>query len=142
MKKRSAIRVISVLLLIGMLFSFASVASATDQVQPRYQKIVILTSELLDINWLGKATFCGTVSLLDETCLIDLFVDLQRSEDGVDGWTTIKTWSATGYEDVVIEKSYYVASGYYYRIGTTAIIYDAQGNFVESDGIASAVLYH
>lgn len=142
MKKRNAIRVISVLLLIGMLFSFTFVASAASQVQPRYQKINLLTSELLDINWLGKATCCGTVSLIDETCIIDLFVELQRSEDGVNDWDTIKTWSATGHEDVAIDETYYVASGYYYRVVTSAIIYDANENFIESNGVASAVLYH
>ena len=139
MKKRSLIRAISLFLMLGMLFSTASAAS---QVQPRYAKIHTLSSELLSINWLGKATCCGFVNLLDETCIIDVYVDLQRSEDGFDDWTTIKTWSATGNGNVIIEKSYYVASGYYYRVGTTAIIYDAQGNYIESDIASSAVLYH
>lgn len=139
MKKRSLVLVISLFLLLGMLFSTASAAS---QVQPRYAKIHTITSELLSINWLGKATFCGSADSLDSTCRLELYVELQRSADGFDGWTTIKTWSTTGYEDVVIEESHYVASGYYYRIGTIVIVYDSNGNFIESDAISSAVLYH
>lgn len=139
MKKRSLIRVISLLLVFGMLLSTASAAS---QAQSRYAKIHILSSELLDINWLGKATCAGYVSLLDETCIIDLFVELQRSEDGVNWWTTIKTWSATGYEDVIIEKTHYVASGYYYRVVTSAVIYDANESFIESNAVSSAILYY
>ena len=75
MKKRNFVRAISLFLMLGMLLSTASAAS---QVQPRYAKIHTLTSELLSINWLGKATCCGTADSKDGTCRLDLFVELQR----------------------------------------------------------------
>lgn len=139
MKKRNLIRIVCLFLMIGLLLPSAAAATS---VQPRYQKIVTLSSELLSINWLGKATCCGTVLVLDETCNVHLYVELQRSEDGVNGWETIKTWNTTGSEYVVIEKTSYVTSGYYYRIVTSAIIYDSEGYFIESDAAPSAVLYH
>ncbi len=139
MKKRNLIRIVSFLLMIGLLLSSASAAS---QVQPRYQKINILTSELLSINWLGKATCGGTVTVLDETCNVELYVELQRSEDGVNSWETIKTWNTTGTEELAIEGYYYVRSGYYYRAVTCAIIYNSEGAYIESDTARSAVLYH
>lgn len=139
MKKRSLVLVISLFLLLGMLLSTVSAAS---QVQPRYTKIHTITSELLSINWLGKATFCGTADSLDPSCLLELCVELQRSEDGFDGWDTIETWSTTGYEDVIIDTTHYVGSGYYYRIVTVVIAYDSNGYFIESNAIPSAVLYH
>lgn len=139
MKKRNLVRIISLFLLLGMLLS---TASAANQVQPRYAKIHTITSELLSINWLGKATICGSADSLDPSCRLELYVDLQRSEDGFDGWSIVKTWSTTGYEDVVIDTTHYVASGYYYRIITSVIVYDANGNFIESDLIPSAVIYH
>lgn len=138
MKKRNLIRIVCLFLIIGLLLPTASAAS---QVQPRYQKIVILTSELFGFNWLGKATCCGTVTVLDETCDVYLYVELQRSEDGVNGWETIKTWEATGNFEVIIEKNYYVVSGYYYRAVTSVLIYDAEGYFIESDAAVSAILY-
>ena len=139
MKKQNLVRILCLILMVGLLLPTASAAT---QAQPRYAKIHTLTSELLSINWLGKATCCGTADSLDSTCRLELFVELQRSEDGVNGWTTIKTWDTVGYSDVAIEGYHYVAAGYYYRVGTSIIVYDAEGYFIESDATLSAVLYH
>lgn len=137
--KKNLFRIICLFLLLGLLLSSASAAS---QVQPRYAKIHTLTSELFGISWLGKTTCCGTVDSLDSSCQLDLYVELQRSEDGVNGWSTIQTWNATGYEYVVIEENHYVTSGYYYRVVTSVVVYDSEGYFIESDAASSAVLYH
>ena len=138
MKKRKLLQFICVLLICSLL---CLTATAANQVQPRYAKIHTLSSELFGFNWLGKATCCGSVSLLDETCTIELHVELQRSTDGVNGWDTIRSWSATGHSEVAIDETCYVAAGYYYRVGTAAIIYDAEGYFIESSSASSAILY-
>lgn len=139
MKKRSLLQIICLFLIFGLLLSTASAAS---QVQPRYQKINILTAELQSISLAGRATCCGTVTVLDESCNVELYVELQQSEDGVNGWTTIKTWSTNGHENLAIEEYWYVDSGYYYRSVTCAIVYNSQNAYIESDALDSAVRYY
>lgn len=138
MKKRM-LRTICLFLIFGLLLSTASAAS---QVQPRYQKIHTITAELLSISLAGRATCYGLANSLDTSCRLDLYVDLQQSEDGVNGWTTIKTWTTSGYGDVVIEDFWYVDSGYYYRAVTSVIVYNSQGAYIESDATDSAVFYY
>lgn len=139
MKKRSLLRIVCLFLIFGLLLSTASAAS---QVQPRYQKIHTITSELLSISLAGRATCCGTADSLDTTCTLDLYLELQQSADGVDDWTTIKTWHTSGNSTVVIEDFWYVDSGYYYRAVTSVIVYSSANAYIESDATESAVFYY
>lgn len=138
MKKRNLLRAISLILMLGMLFSTATASQA----QPRYVKIHTLTSELLGINWLGKANCCGSVTVLDSSCMVELYVELQQSDDGVNGWTTIKSWSTTGSGELAIEENHYVSSGYYYRVVTCAMVFTASGAYIEAEALESAIFYH
>ena len=135
MKKHCFTRIACFVVMLGLLTSTASAASS---VQPRYVKISILSSELLGISLAGRATCCGSVSLWDSSCKATLYVELQQSDDG-DSWTTIKSWSDSGYGDVIIEEYWYVDSGYQYRVLTTAIVYSGTGAYIETEMAESTV---
>ena len=140
MKKHHLVRLACLILSI---FFLLPTAAATNGIQPRYQEISALTSELHGISLAGRATCCGTVSLwLNSNCTVDLIVELQQSEDGVNNWSTIKSWSNSGDQFVAVEEYWYVDSGYYYRAATCAIVYDTDGNYIESDALSSAVFYY
>lgn len=48
------------------------------------------------------------------------------------GWSTIKTWTATEADYVLVEHDWYVEDGYSYRLKTTHYAYDANWNEIES----------
>ena len=132
MKKTSKCftRILTVVLALCMLtFTFSTVSAATPTVQPRYQRICYFSTSLT-ISSSGRATCYGSVTPWDTTDIVDLTAELQRAPQG-GTWTTIKTWTNSGSVSVSVDKDWYVASGYYYRVRVTADIYTADGTFVE-----------
>mgnify|MGYP006865238983 FL=1 len=86
----------------------------------------------------GKSTFTSTLTArnVDE---VSISCDLQQYSNGK--WKTIKSWSGeyagTGY---VFSKSWYVASGYSYRLKSYAYVYK-DGSMIESDSHTSSNIY-
>jgi len=56
-------------------------------------------------------------------------------------WDTIKTWSTTGSKTVSLDKSWYVSSGYKYRIYISAEVNDSTGIVEEETLESSTVSY-
>ena len=139
MTKRRATRIISFVLVFLLLLSSVS---AANEVQPRYEKMDGLAANLIGVSWLGKVTCVGLVTLWDTTCTASLTVELQRSPNGTSSWDTIKSWNQSGDYDIIIEEDWYVTSGYYYRVAAVAIIYDANGAYVEMDIATSGVVQY
>lgn len=126
MKKTSKklTRVLGIVVAFCMLVSVASAA-----VQPRYQSICTFTANI-DISSSGRATCYGKVMTWDTTDVVDLTLELQRTTyNGT--WTTIKTWTNSGSSVVSVDKDWYVASGYYYRVAVTAELSTSDGEFIE-----------
>lgn len=91
----------------------------------------------LSINSSGKATCVGNVTIYNSSYRTDLAVQLQKSTDS--GWTTIKTWTASGIgvAGTHLEEDYYVVRGTY-RVCSTAKVYNTSGTLLESESIYSA----
>jgi len=87
----------------------------------------------------GKSTFTSSLTArnVDE---VSIACDLQQYSAGK--WKTIKSWSGeysgTGY---ILSKSWYVASGYSYRLKSYAYVYK-DGAMIESDSYTSSNIYY
>lgn len=99
-------------------------------ITPRFTYISLLNAGL-SINSSGKATCIGHGSAYDSSHTTRLTVQLQKSTGS--GWSAVKSWSAssTGQSVAGLEKDYYVAHGTY-RVCSTAKVYNASGNLLES----------
>lgn len=132
MKKSKRVRsVVSLFLILGAFMASAAMAQASE-IQPRYTGISQLSTGLR-ITSAGAAICDGSVDLRSGYT-VDLTVELKQ--DG----TTIKTWTASGVGSDVVSAggTYYVASGHKYVVTTTAVVYDKNGNVVESPSENSA----
>ncbi len=120
MKKMGFISVVMVLL-ISLSFGTPVLASVAPQgtIVPCYSYISTIGSGL-SINSGGYSTCSGFINIYVNYSST-ITITLQRSSNG-SSWTNIKSWSqsfsTTGLNS--IEKGYYVESGYFYRVLTTA----------------------
>lgn len=133
--------ILCVLVILCMLVSMASAAVPTDnQIQPCFIRITRLSTSFT-VSASGYADCYGRVELDNLTDSAELTVELQRSSDQ-SNWETIKDWSASGKCAVELNKGWYVASGYYYRIHITADVYSTAGSLVDSATKDSVVAWH
>lgn len=66
---------------------------------------------------------------------------LQKSKNQV-SWSDEKTWTTDGSYVVLIDKDYYVVSGYYYRVKLSGTVYDSSGAYSETALAYSSVKYY
>lgn len=123
-------------LLLALILAFSilvpSALAVTDEdmvIQPRYARIATVDVDF-DINSSGKSTCYSKVTTADWSDNIDLTMELQRLE-GKD-WTTIKTWNTSGTHIVSLDKTWYVVSGYDFRLKITSKITDSNGVWRET----------
>lgn len=104
---------------------------------PRFSYLTRISSSL-SINTLGRANCTGAFTTYDEYDSTITIV-LQQERNG--SWTDIKEWSEdyAGSGIKMLEKGYYVSSGYRYRVITTVQIWDADGTLLEKVSCDSPV---
>ena len=93
------------------------------QIQPRYTYIDAVGSS-------GKATCTGVGYAKDTYATVDMTVQLQQYVDG--GWKTLEIWTGSDVNMAVVSGEYYVYKGYKYRTKTNMVVYDEDGNYLES----------
>lgn len=131
MKCNRCIPVILAIIIISMIPLTAAAESFTDnQVQPCYTYIDAVTAGLSINSSTGLATCSGTGYAKGTTDVVSLTVLLQQNKDGT--WHTLKSWSGSNTNMAVVEGQYYVYKGYTYRTKVTEIVYDKNGNYLES----------
>lgn len=131
-------RLVPMLVMIALL-SIQVSATTASKVSPRYTGIYTFAVGC-DVTTSGRTDNYGRVELRDGYTA-DMTLTLQRSSDGVT-WYEVKSWETTGEDIVVLDKSYYVSSGYNYRAKCVVEIYDENGTFVESDTLRSNSKYY
>lgn len=136
MKKSAQHRAIGWFFALLMLSSTAF-AQTRPEIQPLYEEIFRFDSSLT-ISSSGYAECASEVSSIDLDNEIELTMTLQRSSNGRT-WSNVKTWDTSDYGSASLDKGWYVSSGYSYRVKATAKVYDANGNFIESDTAISPV---
>ena len=106
---------------------------------PRYIAINDFRTDL-EISDSGSASCSTKVSFVYTTYTVEITMKLQRTSMTESQWTTIRTWTTTGSGTVAMDRVWLVNSGYFYRLIVTATVYDANGNFVETQTISSEVV--
>lgn len=123
--------ILCTLVTLCMLISIASAAVPTeDPIQPLYIKITRLSTDF-SVTSSGYADCYSKVTLDNTSDTAELTMELQRSSNQ-SNWETIKDWTISGKRTVELDKGWYVASGYYYRIHITANVYTSSGSLVET----------
>ena len=120
-------------------FANASTAYNGDPISPYYDYISSVKATL-GISSSGKAT-CEALVRTFGAYDIELTITLQKSSNQAT-WSDVKTWNATGSRIASASKTYYVSSGYYYRITVIADIYDDNHNLLESVPNTSDITYY
>lgn len=130
MKKRCRSMIAALIVLCTFMTTLSmSVAAEGVSVQPRLTAVVDMQAGLSMTSG-GRADCTGRVEF-ENGYSGNLTVKLQRSTNQVI-WTDVKTWTASGSDTVGLDKSYYVSSGYYYRVEVTVDAYNAAGVFIET----------
>ena len=57
-------------------------------------------------------------------------------------WDYVTSWDTSGSSSLVLEKSYYVMSGYYYKAELSADVYNSSGSFLENVTSTSSIKYY
>lgn len=74
------------------------------------------------------------------SCWIDMY--LQRWNSSSNDWETVKSWSKYGSSTIALEKEWYVASGYTYRLKCIVSVYDSDGLLGEAVPVYSNHYYY
>jgi hypothetical protein len=144
MKRSKLALAMSLIMILSLLVPTAHATSAQDisvaegdSSLLRFSRIDTLSLDF-SISSSGKSTSYGSVKLSNSTDTVELTLDLQQSSGS--SWSTIKTWSTSGSNKVTLEKDWYVASGYNYRLAVTANVYNSSGSLVEIAVAYSAIV--
>lgn len=84
-------------------------------------------SGFLSINSIGKATIIADASTASSNVAKTVIIaDLMQYKNG--GWTKYKSWTVINYKNYAdLMSTYYVPSGYQYKVTAIAIVYDRDG---------------
>ena len=141
MKKRSLQIMITLLVAISILSASLSANAAIGNgipIQPLWLGTIDIEAEL-SLTPLGRADCTGVVEV-DDGYTADMTMELQRSTNLVT-WETVNSWTASGGGTLELNKSYYVATGYYYQVKVSADVYNAYGTLIESPSKTSSIVY-
>lgn len=134
MEKKVFKRISSACLALLLLFSLNASAfamSSESPIMPLYAVISYCVSDLEITKTVlgGKATCTGEAVVTDSNYDVTVKCELQKL-DGT--WKTLKSWSESGNFGVDAGGSYYVSSGYTYRVKTTVKVYNSNGSLRET----------
>lgn len=130
MKVKTIKRALCLLLVVALLTAGMGVFAS--DIAPCYTGTSFISTDL-SISSTGKASCSGVISLYSNYTAT-LTMKLQQYNGSY--WTTIQTWSTS--DSKSLSKSYYVSSGYSYRVVTSAKVYNSSGTYVETPSVTSA----
>lgn len=140
---KTARKLISVLLVVCILTAgvgaFAAGAAPQGGVALRWQNIDALGAGLT-FGTLGKANCTGSLELSNMDDTGTLYMYLQRAVNGQ--WEDVYSWSTSGSIYVSLGKTFYVTSGYYYRVHVVGYVYSSSGQFKEVGSQESLTVYY
>lgn len=100
---------------------------------PRFEHLSRISAGLT-ISTLGRASCGGSFTIYDIYDGYDSRMTMVLEQYTDSGWEPVKEWSEdfTGAGVKMMDKGYYVSSGYRYRMTVTAEIFDSRGNVIET----------
>ena len=146
MKIKRIIPFVCIFLLVSV---FSSTAMACEPEMPendpfnpsRYTYIATINI-CFDISSSGLTDDYCKVYIPDTTCSCWLDMYLQRWNSNTEEWETVKSWSKYGVETITLEKEWYVASGYIYRLKCVVSVYDSNNLLGEAVAAYSSYYYY
>lgn len=139
MKKRIT-KLSAMLLAAVMLLSVVPVSAVNPEISPlRYDNVSRMFVSL-SISDKGLSSCYGEI-VLRGGASADMSLILQKSKNQV-SWSDEKTWTTDGSYVVLIDKDYYVVSGYYYRVKLSGTVYNSSGAYSETALAYSSVKYY
>ena len=108
--------------------------SVVESTEMRYDTINYINSSLT-INNRGKASCTADIAVRN-SYTFDASIELQQKKGTK--WTTVKTWNKSG-TMIWFTDSYYVTSGYDYRLKLDVEIHDSNGVLKENPVVYSSV---
>lgn len=114
-----------------VIFAVPCFAATSDEnvIMPRYTYFILLTCGLTIDEDTGISS-SNASSLSVDGYTNKIVCKLQRER--TNGWTTVKTWTATGIGDAFLDQDWAVYSGYNYRIVVTFSVLDSDGTVLET----------
>ena len=144
MKCKKIIPFVCVLLVFSMLSSTALAyepeTPEDDPVDPSPYTYISSIFVNFDISSSGLTDDYCRVYIPNSSCSCWVYMYLQRWNSGTGEWETIKTWSTDGSGTITLEKEWYVASGYAYRLKIIVYVYDSDGLLGESAAAYSDII--
>lgn len=138
--KKTRSRLLSLLLVVVLIVSVVPVQAVSPDIAPYRFDHVASCSIALTISSKGLAT-CTSDMTLRSGVTAEMTVTLYKSTDKK-SWDYVKSWDTSGSFSLLLEKSYYVMSGYYYKAVLSADIYNSSGSLVESISSTSNIHYY
>ena len=131
--------IMAVVLAVGFVIPCFAATTDKNVITPRYTYFELLTANFVINENSGISTStasCYSVS----GYTVQIVGKLQRER--TNGWTTLKTWTATATEYVEIDQNWALLSGYTYRLYVTYRVLDANGNILETTSTARYYDYY
>lgn len=91
-------------------------------------KVIVICWNNLTLNSGGKLTCEGQTQVQDGYAA-GITVELQQDKQG---WSTIKSWSDSDWDEIYLSNDWYVEKGYSYRLKLTHKALDGNGRVLET----------
>lgn len=138
--KKTRSRLLSLLLAVILIASVVPVQAASSDIAPYRYDYVSSCAVSLNITSKGLATCYGDINLR-RGVNAEMTVTLYKSTDKRN-WDYVTSWDTSGSSMLVLEKNYYVMSGYYYKAELSADVYNSSGSFLENVTSTSSIKYY
>ena len=138
--KKTRSRLLSLLLAVILIASAIPVLAASSDIAPYRYDYVSSCSISLNISSRGRATCTSDISLR-RGVNAEMTVTLYKSTNKRN-WDYVTSWDTSGSSSLVLEKNYYVMSGYYYKAELSADVYNSSGSFLENVTSTSSIKYY
>lgn len=136
MKIKKLIPIICFILLFSMVtqtaLAYEPETPPENPLDPSPYTYIATISINFDISSSGLSDDYCQVYIPDNSCSCDLYMLLQRWSDSLGDWETIKSWNTSGTDTITLEKEWYVAHGYTYRLKNVIYVLDSDGLLAES----------
>ena len=144
MKTKKIAFSLCVLILIGMLSPMVMALDPDfppeDPIEPDPYSYIAMIDIYFDISSSGLTDDYCRVYIPDTTCGCWLDMFLERWNSSTSTWETVKSWSKYGVETITLEKEWYVASGYTYRLECSIEVYDSNMMLCETVAAYSVLI--
>lgn len=130
-------KLVSFLLAVLLISSLTipSIAAVPETVVPLYNYTSSISASLPTINPDTNIAVCTSKVVASQYLPVKVVCELQKYTS--EGWTTIKTWEATGNLQATLQKKYAVYTGYWYRVKTTGYVYNNSNVLLETTTVTS-----